>query len=398
MRNPRILIVGAGIAGSSLAYWLARHGFSPTVVERAETVRSGGQALDIHGKALDVVSRMGLLDKVRAAETGIRGMSIVDAQGRTLARTTAFSLTGGAVDGPDVELMRADLLNLLVASSRDCSEYLFGDSVTGLAETDGAVVVTFKSGATRDFDLVIGADGVHSVTRRRVFDPDSYRVHLLGRYIATCSIPNYLHHDRWQTFYSAGPDRRVCYFAGRSATRVMFTRNDPDLNVDDYDAAGLKEVLRKHFGDDGWETPRLLEEVETAPDFYFDDLRQVFMDTWHRGRVALVGDAGYCASPSSGLGATMALVGAYVLAGELKAAQGHYPDAFQRYEERMRPFAAACQARAQAGGNLYLGKFRSWLQLQQIRLSNVALVRRFMTRKAAGSKQDIGNALDLPEY
>lgn len=398
MRNPRILIVGAGIAGPTLAYWLAQHGFTPTVVERSEAIRTGGQAIDIHGKALDVMAKMGLLDSAYAARSDIRGMNFVDGRGKTLAHTTAFSLTGGDMDGPDIELMRSDLLNLLVNHSRDDCEYIFGDSVTDLFATDTAVTATFESGSVRDFDLVIGADGVNSGTRRRVFDSDTYRIHRLGRYIAIYTIPNFLNLDRWQTFYAAGADRRLCYFAGRSSTRVMFTRSDPGLDVDHYDKLGLQKLLRVHFDGDGWQTPRLLDEMGTAPDFYFDDLRQVQMDSWSHGRVALVGDAGYCASPASGLGTSLALVGAYVLAGELKAAHGDHPIAFARYEKRMRPFVSACQARARTGGNLYIGRSKFWWQMQQIRLSNIAAARRLMTRKAAGGKQAIANAIDLPDY
>ncbi len=391
-------MVGAGIAGPTLAYWLAQHGFTPTVVERADAVRAGGQAIDVHGQALEVLARMGLLEQARADSTDIRGMSFVDARGRTLARTTAFSLTGGDMNSPDIELMRSDLLDALLECGRDHCEYIFGDAVTDLAETDTGVTVTFARSAPREFDLVIGADGVHSAIRRCVFEPDTYRIHRLGRYIAIYTVPNFLKLDRWQIFHAAGPERRLCYFAGHRATRVMFTRHDAELDIDRYDNAGLRDLLRTQFDGDGWETTRLLDEMATTPDFYFDDLRQVLMDSWSRGRVALVGDAAHCASPASGLGTTLALVGAYILAGELKGAQGDYPQAFARYEKRMRPFVSACQARARAGGNLYVGRFAFWLQMQQIRLSNFPVLRRLMTRKAAGGKQDIANSIQVPHY
>ncbi len=398
MDNSRVLIIGAGIAGSTLAYWLARHGFTPTLVERSATMRTGGQAIDVHGRSLDVVARMGLLDQVRAAETGIRGMDFVDTRGKTLARTTAFSLTGGPMGGPDIELMRSDLLNVLLTSARDSGEFIVDDHPVDITDTDTGTSVTFHSGSVREFDLIIGADGINSTTRRLTFEPDTYRIDRLGRYIAIGTIPNFLNYDRWETFYSGGPDRRVCYFAGSSATRVMFTKSLAGFDINRYDDTGLRNLLREHFIADGWQTPHLLDEITTTEDFYFDDLRQVVMNTWHRGRIALVGDAAHCASPASGLGTTLALVGAYVLAGELKSAGGHYTDAFPRYEQRMRPFVTACQTRARRGGNLYLTRPKFWLQMQQIRLSNLSLVRQSMTRKAAAGKQHIAGSIDLPEY
>lgn len=398
MSHNSILIVGSGIAGPALAYWLSRQGYDPVVVERADNTRVGGQAIDVHGQALEVVDRMGLLDDVRAAKTDIRGMSFVDGRGKTLASTTAFSLTGGDHRGPDVELMRSDLTDLLLTASRDACEYVYGDTLLSIDDTGSGVEVTFSSDATRQFDLVIGADGVNSSTRTQVFHPDTYRIDCLGRYIAIATIPNFLNQDRWEIFYAGGPDRRVCYFAGKTATRAMFTKTDPHLGTDRMTASEQHALLQRHFGADGWHTPRLLAEAEATDEFYFDDLRQVRMDTWSRGRVALVGDAAHCASPASGLGTTLALVGAYVLAGELGRHADDHAEAFARYEHRMRPLVTACQERARAGGNLYIPKTQFWLQMQQIRLSNLPILRSLMTRRTAGDKQQIANIIELPHY
>ncbi|RJQ71905.1 FAD-dependent oxidoreductase [Pseudonocardiaceae bacterium YIM PH 21723] len=396
-RNSRVLIVGAGVAGPTLAFWLAHHGFRPTVVERSRELRAGGQAIDVHGRAVDVLEKMGLLEAANARRTGIRGMDFVDGRGRVLARTEGFSLTGGVAGSRDIELMRADLATLLLDATRESVEYIYGDRPTAIEQTDTEVTVTFGSGEVREFDLVVGADGARSATRSMAFPPGSWRLHRLGRYIAIGKITNFLDYDRWETFHAAGQDRRVCYFAGAGSTRAMFTRTDPTLDVDEHDGQSLRARLRTHFQHDGWETRRLLDEVTADDDFYFDDLRQVHMDSWHRGRVVLVGDAGYCASPASGLGTTLAMVGAYVLAGELAAAEGDAGPAFTRYGDRMRPFVEDCQERARQGGNLYISRPRFWLQMQQIRLSNVPLLRGVMSRLAAGSKERIGTGITFPE-
>lgn len=339
MTNSKVLISGAGIAGTALAYWLRRHGARPTVVERAPALRDGGYKVDIRGAALDVVDRMGLLDEVRALRTGVRGGSVVDASGRRVASMDGDTF-GGRAHG-DAELLRGDL-NRLLHEHSPC-EYRFGDAIAALTDTAGGVEVRFESGATETYDLVVGADGVHSRTRGLAFGDGG--VHDLGYYVSIFSVPNHLGLDRWELTY-VGPGRTaLVYSTARDASaKAMFLFASPPLQYDTGDRAAQQRLLADAYQGEGWEVPALLAAADAAPDFYFDSLSQVRLDRWSAGRVALLGDAAYCASPASGQGTSLALVGAYVLAGELAAAGGDHRAGFTAYEREMRPFVARNQA------------------------------------------------------
>ncbi|NUP10574.1 MAG: FAD-dependent oxidoreductase [Polyangiaceae bacterium] len=344
MQNVRVLISGASIAGPAVAYWLARRGFRPTVVERAPSVRRGGQAIDVRGVALCIVEEMGILRAMRAAGTDMRGMSFVDAAGNELMRTTTETLTGGPLDSPDVELLRDDLSEILFQATKSSVEYQFGDSITGLTETDEGVNVTFERGAPRTFDLVIGADGLHSNVRRLAFGEESRFIQHLGIYLSVFTVPNYLGLDRWQTFHR-GAEEMIGVYSARNNTelRAMMGFGSPPLDVDYRDIDAQMKILEERFARAGWEAPKLLELMRKAPDFHLDSMAQIHMDRWSVGRTALVGDAAYSSSPMSGQGTSLAIVGAYVLAGELASAGGDYAEGYSRYEAEMRPFVAENQ-------------------------------------------------------
>ncbi|OBI42049.1 FAD-binding protein [Mycobacterium colombiense] len=316
-----VLVSGASVAGAAAAFWLGRHGFSVTVVERHRGPRPGGQAIDVRGPALTVLERMGLLGAAQKRRTQIQGSSVVDRDGNELSRDTESTPTGGPIDSPNIELLRDDLVELLYGASQWTAEYVFDDTITAVQDDGAAVHVTFERAAPRSFDLVIGADGLHSNVRRLVFGPEEDFIERLGTHAAIFTVPNFLDLDYWQMWHYGDASMAGVYSArNNTEARAMVGFMDTDLRIDYRDTAAQLAELERRMAGDGWIRPQLLEYMRTAPDFYFDEMSQIKMDRWSRGSVALVGDAGYCCSPLSGQGTSVALLGAYILAGELKAA------------------------------------------------------------------------------
>jgi len=316
-----ILVSGASVAGATVAYWLAHHGHSVTVVERYPGLRPGGQAIDVRGPALTVLERMMLRAAADHRRTRIRGASVVDSDGNELSRDTESTPTGGLIANPDIELLRDDLIELLYEATQLKVEYLFDDSIESLDDDGTAVAVTFERAATRDFGLVIGADGLHSNVRQLVFGPEEQFIDRLGTHAAIFTVPNFLDLDYWQTWHYGDKTMAGIYSArNNTEARAMVGFMDTDLKIDYRDTEAQFGELEKRMADDGWIRPQLLEYMRTAPDFYFDEMSQIKMDRWSKGRVTLVGDAGYCCSPLSGQGTSVALLGAYILAGELAQA------------------------------------------------------------------------------
>jgi 2-polyprenyl-6-methoxyphenol hydroxylase-like FAD-dependent oxidoreductase len=333
MKN--VLISGASIGGPALAYWLRHHGFSVTVVERARGLRPGGQAIDVRGPALEVVERMGLGDQLRSLSTNMRGMSMVDAEGNELFSSTTRTISGGDLSSPDVELLRDDLARMLFDAAEGV-EYLFDDTITSIDGTR----VTFEKAAPRDFDVIVGADGLHSNVRRLVFGPEEQFISHLGMNLAVFTAPNFLGLDHWQTFQRGDVVGGGIMSARSNAECRVYMGFNGAVEFDHRDVDAQRRLLAEMFADAGWAWPTALKHMWEAPDFHFDSMSQIHMDTWSRGNVVLLGDAGYCGSPLSGQGTSMALVGAYVLAGELAAG---FDGAFQRYEEILRPYVTANQ-------------------------------------------------------
>jgi 2-polyprenyl-6-methoxyphenol hydroxylase-like FAD-dependent oxidoreductase len=357
MEQKDVLISGASVAGPALAFWLARRGFRPVVVERFGQLRGGGYAVDFRGRVhLGVLERMGLLEEVRARQTHLRAIRYVDGDGKTVASMPPVFFAG------DVEILRGDLAAVLYRATRDDTEYIFGDSVTGLTQDDGGVHVTFERAAPRTFDLVIGADGVHSNVRRLAFGPEGQFARDLGLFVSVFTVPDVAGPDRAGQLHGV-PGRTAGLFPAADPDRAtaQFYFTAPGLRWDPRDADGQRQILAEAFAGLGWQVPRLLAEMPAAPDFYFDTTSQVRMDTWSAGRVALIGDAGYAAGPG-GNGTGNAVVAAYILAGELAAGQGHRA-AFARYEQRLRPYVEGGQKQA-AGSEAFLAP-PTWKKIRQ---------------------------------
>ncbi|MEH0842116.1 FAD-dependent monooxygenase [Micromonospora sp. CPCC 205711] len=392
-----VLISGGGIAGSALAWWLRRHGFRPTVVERAPALRDGGYKVDVRGAALTVLDRMGLAGRLRRHDAGMRVARFLDDRGRELATMDA-ALFGGR-EGDDLEIMRGDLVRILTAATDDV-EHRYDDSVTGLTETPGGVDVTFRRAAPRRFDLVIGADGVLSTVRRLAFGPEASYLRPLGHHIAVCTVPAHFGADRTELMHVT-PGRTVGVYrtAGAPDARALFLFRSPAGDHDHRDPAAGRALLTGAFAGQGWQVPRLLDAAAEAPDLYLDAITQVRMDRWSTGRIALVGDAGYGPSPASGQGTSLALVGAYVLAAELARAAGDPAAGLAGYERRMRPFVAANQGLADRNlkGMVLGSATQIRFQLLMLRLMPHLPGRDAMVRRVTAPIRRAANAITLPD-
>jgi 2-polyprenyl-6-methoxyphenol hydroxylase-like FAD-dependent oxidoreductase len=396
MKNGNVLISGASIAGPALAYWLHRYGFRPTVVERAPAPRPGGHAVDLRGVARVVVERMGIMDEIRRMTIEERGLAYVNGAGRRVA-TMPAELLGGESVVAEIEILRSDLSGILHRATARDTEYLFGDRVTGLEQDDRGVKITFERAAPRAFDLVIGADGTRSGVRALAFGGESQYVRPLGGYTAVFTTPARPDLDGWFLMYNA-PGRRVAALRpdrDPGSAKGMLSFASPTLSYDRGDTGQQLALLADRFAGMGWQVPWLLDKMREAPDFYFDAICQVHMPAWSSGRVALVGDAGYSPSPLTGLGTSLALVGAHVLAGELARTPDDHRGAFARYEDEMRGYVTESQKLPPGGIRGFAPKSALAIRARNasMRMMTVPPIGRLIAKQAAKA-----SAIALKEY
>jgi 2-polyprenyl-6-methoxyphenol hydroxylase-like FAD-dependent oxidoreductase len=382
MNNSTVLISGGGIAGSTLAYWLARHGFVPTVAERSTGLRSSGSPVDVKGPAVRVAEQMGVLGRLRDAGTDTRGLTFVNAAGRRVGRIAMRAMQGSA-GSREVELPRGDLSAILYQAGRDHAEYLWDDSITALEPDEHGVNVVLDRAGPRRFDLVIGADGLHSNVRRLAFGPESGFVRHLGMYVATTPLDGPAGDPREVLMHNT-PGRAVSISPVPSGAIAFFAFRSPAApGFDHRDTAQHKRMLLDAYAGVSWRVPELLDRVRATDDLYFDSVSQVRLPDWSRGRVALLGDAASCVS-LFGDGSTLAMAGAYHLAAELAAAPGDHRTAFHRYETGHRKLVDPKQQSVNSAAALIIPATRAGIVGRNLatRLSPVLAAARSLRRAA----------------
>jgi 2-polyprenyl-6-methoxyphenol hydroxylase-like FAD-dependent oxidoreductase len=395
MSRTTVLISGLGIAGPTLAFWLRAAGFHPTLLEYAPGPRDGGYVIDFWGLGYDIAERMGLRDEINRIGYHIQEMRIVNERGKRAAgfgRRVLLELTGGRY----VTIPRSALSRLLVETIKDHVEILFGNQICSLEERQDCVDVRLDDGSERSFDLVVGADGLHSRVRDLAFGPEDRFEKQLGYMVAAFEATGYRPRDQDVYVMYSAPGHmvgRVSFRNNRTLFLFVFTAEAATLATPP-DVRTQKAILGERFGGKAWECPQILDALDHTDDLYFDRVSQIHMPRWSRGRIALVGDAAYCVSLVAGQGSALALTGAYVLAGELAQSSGRYVEGFANYETVLRAFIESKQGAAERFAGAFAPKTRWGLLLrnQVIRAAAIPGIARF----AFGS--DIIDKLRLPDY
>ncbi|UKT64287.1 FAD-dependent monooxygenase [Pedobacter mucosus] len=337
--KKKVLISGASIAGPTLGFWLAKYGYDVTIVERSESLRLGGQNLDIRGAGRAIAKMMGIEEQILAANTGEIGLQFVNGKNEVEAE---FPANGSDSFTSEAEIIRGDLVNILYECTKENVKYLFGKFITSINQNSDKVDIKFSDNSNESFDLLIAADGVRSTTRKLIFG-DEPKLKFVGLYNAWFTIPKVERDTKWARWYTAPGSRVILLRPDNHGTiRASFSflsNNESYLNQTNNEQ---KEVLKHKLLGAGWEEERLMNEIENNRDVYFDGISQVQAPRWFDGRAGMIGDAAYCPTPLTGMGTTLAIVGAYLLAGELSR-HDHHENAFLAYKKRMRPFVEKVQ-------------------------------------------------------
>jgi len=388
----RILISGAGIAGPTLAYWLCQYGFTPTIVEKAPALRTGGYIVDFWGAGYDLAEKMGILPEVTSKGYQVQEVRVVNSRGQRVAGFPAKPFARVS-QGRFTSVPRSELARSIFNTVAPEIETIFNDSIVGIAQSERAATVKFESGSERDFDLVIGADGLHSTVRELVFGAADYEKYL-GYKVAAFTADNYEPRDELTYLMYTEVGQQVSRFSMRNnRTMFLFIFADSDSHMET-SIAGQKSVLRSRFGGQGWECDQILASLDRTDDLYFDRVSQIRMPGWSSGRVALVGDAAFCVSLLAGQGSALAMIAAYVLAGELHRANGDHAVAFSRYERLFGPFVLNKQKAATRFASSFApkSKFSMFLRNQIMNLMRIGWV----ADLAVG--RDLADRIELPDY
>jgi 2-polyprenyl-6-methoxyphenol hydroxylase-like FAD-dependent oxidoreductase len=393
----RILISGAGVAGPTVAYWLLRHGFTPTLVESAPRLRTGGYVIDFWGAGFEIANRMGMLPSIRPCGYIVREVRAVDDRGRTAASLPTqafFKMTQGQF----LSIPRGDLAACIYAALDGKVETLFADRVVRLEQSTSGVEVGFASRPARHFDLVVGCDGLHSGIRQLVYGDESQFEKYLGFKVAAFEVPGYAPRDELVYIMHTAVGRQIARFSMRdNRTMFLFTFQDDDPSLPS-SLDGQKALLREKFGSMGWETPQILDALDQTSDLYFDRVSQIHMgpapDSWSRGRVTLLGDAAFAVSLLAGQGTALAMIAAYILAGELHRTGGDYTRAFAQYQQQFGPFVLGKQKAAPR----LAGFFAPSSQLALFIRNKAMSLMKFNWIANLAVSRDIRDRIELPEY
>ena len=398
----RVLISGAGIAGPTLAFWLVRYGFDVTLIEKAPQLRTGGYVIDFWGAGFDIADRMELVPEIRKRGYAVQEVRVVNRDGKRISGFPAASFIR-TTQGRYASIARSDLAAIIFEKLGPNIERIFGDSVAQVEQPENAqpgrpVHITFESGAKRDFDLVMGADGLHSRVRELVFGPESNFEKYLGYKVAAFEVEGYQPRDELTYVMYTEVGQQIGRFALRGdRTMFLFIFADGDPSGTD-NVHSQKAILRKRFENSGWECPRILDALDGVSDLYFDRVSQIQMNPqrglWTRNRVTLVGDAAFCVSLLAGQGSSLAMVAAYVLAGELYRSKGDYGEAFERYRNLFAPFVALKQKAALR----FAGTFAPKSELSLFLRNQIFKLLRIPWVADLAMGRDLADKIKLPEY
>jgi 2-polyprenyl-6-methoxyphenol hydroxylase-like FAD-dependent oxidoreductase len=392
----RVLISGAGIAGPALAFWLQRFGHEATIVERSPNLRTGGYIIDFWGVGYEVAEKMGLGPKLKEVGYKVDEVRVVRRDGKRVSGFPVEGFVGGDLSH-FTSIPRGDLASLIYEKLDGRVETLFGDSIVSMQQTASWVDVTFEHAAPRRYDLVVGADGLHSNVRMLEFGPESEFEKYLGYKAAAFSVHGYPHRDELAYVMYTQVHQQVGRFTmrdGRTMFIFIFTDEERDRG-EAHDVQAQKAMLRARFGDSGWECPEILDALDRAEELYYDRVSQIKMpDSWSKGRVALLGDAAYCVSLLAGQGSALAMAGAYILAGELSRAGDDHEKAFRVYHDRFASFAAEKQKGALRFAGFFVpkSKLQLFIRNQAMKLLRVP----WLGKRFASS--DIVDRIELPDY
>lgn len=396
MKLRSALISGAGIAGPTLAYWLLRAGFMPTLIERAARFREGGYMIDFWGAGFDVAEKMNLLPRLRDVSYRFDRIKSVDERGRTRSELGGRAFRG-ALGERFFSLQRGDLARAIFDTISDKLEIIFDDTIIAVREEPSFVEVSFERSTPRRFDLLFGCDGLHSVVRRIGFGEEQQFEKFLGYYAASFLTTDYPHREDLTYVSYGAPGRQISRYAlrnNRSAFLFVFSRDRPFANHPHAEAA--KRIVCEIFASDRWvEIPEILERMNSCGEFYFDSVSQIRMPAWSQGRTVLVGDAAYCPSLLAGEGAAFAMAGAYILAGELHRANGDYRQAFKAYEKQLRGFVEGKQRSAERFAASFAPATQFGLSVRDLVLraaESFLPLGKWLVRKM------VGDSLTLPDY